>query len=49
VEPGQEKKGLVTASQTAKMYVKAVEGNFTGQILRAWGGLTIPEESDGKS
>jgi len=29
------------------MYVKAVEGNFTGQILRAWGGLPLPEEPDG--
>ena len=47
VEPGQEKKGLVTAAQTAKMYVKAVEGNFTGHILRAWGGLPIPEETNG--
>ena len=46
VEPGQEKKGLVTAAQTTKMYVKAVEGNFTGHILRAWGGLPLPEEPD---
>jgi NAD(P)-dependent dehydrogenase (short-subunit alcohol dehydrogenase family) len=47
VEPGQEKKGLVTAAQAAEMYVKAVEGNFTGQVLRAWGGLPIPEETSG--
>ena len=47
VEPGQERKGLVTAAQAAEMYVKAVEGNFTGHVLRAWGGLPIPEESDG--
>ena len=39
VEPGQEKKGLVTASQTAKFYVNSVEGHMTGQVLRAWGGL----------
>ena len=39
VEPGQEGKGLVTAAETAKLYVEAVEGNITGQVLRAWGGL----------
>ena len=39
VEPGQEGKGLVTAAETAKLYVQAVEGNITGQVLRAWGGL----------
>jgi hypothetical protein len=43
VEQGQEKQGLVTAEQTAKFYVDAIEGNFTGQILRAWGGLPVPE------
>jgi NAD(P)-dependent dehydrogenase (short-subunit alcohol dehydrogenase family) len=47
VEKGPEKKGLVTALQTAEMYVKAVEGNFTGQVLRAWGGLPLPEETNG--
>jgi len=41
VEPGQEGKGLVTAAETAKLYVEAVEGNMTGQILRAWGGLPV--------
>lgn len=44
VEPGQEGKGLVTAAETAKLYVEAVEGNITGQVLRAWGGL--PAETD---
>ena len=39
VEPGQEGKGVVTAAETAKLYVKAVEGNITGKVLRAWGGL----------
>ena len=43
VDPGQEKQGLVTAEQTAKFYVDAVEGSFTGQVLRAWGGLPVPE------
>ena len=41
VEPGQEGRGLVTAAQTAKLYVEAVEGNMTGQVLRAWGGLPV--------
>ena len=41
VEPGQEGRGLVTAVQTAKLYVEAVEGNMTGQVLRAWGGLPV--------
>ncbi len=44
VEPGQEGEGLVTAADTATLYVDAVEGNFTGQILRAWGGLLPVQE-----
>lgn len=45
VEPGQEGKGLVTAAETAKLYVEAVEGNMTGQVLKAWGGLpVVPEQ-----
>jgi NAD(P)-dependent dehydrogenase (short-subunit alcohol dehydrogenase family) len=44
VEPGQEGKGLVTAAETAKLYVEAVEGDITGKVLRAWGGLPfVPE------
>ena len=39
VEPGQEGEGVVTAAETAKLYVEAVEGNITGKVLRAWGGL----------
>lgn len=39
VEPGQEGKGLVTAAETAKRYVEAVEGDITGKVLRVWGGL----------
>ena len=41
VEPGQEGKGVVTAAETAKLYVEAVEGNITGKVLRAWGGLPL--------
>ena len=44
VEPGQEGKGLVTAAETAKSYVEAVEGNMTGRIFRAWGGLPVVPE-----
>ena len=43
VEPGQERRGLVTAAQTARFFVDAVEGKMTGQVLRAWGGLPVPE------
>lgn len=41
VEPGQEGKGLVTAAETAKLFIDAVEGQFNGRVLRAWGGLPI--------
>lgn len=41
VEPGQEGNGLVTAAEAVKLYVQAVEGNITGQVLRAWGGLPV--------
>ena len=44
VEPGQERKGLVTAADTAKLYVEAVEGDITGKVLRAWGGLPVVPE-----
>ena len=44
VEPGQERRGLVTATQTAEMYVDAVGGDFSGKVLRAWGGLPLVNE-----
>ena len=44
VEPTQEGRGLVTAAETAKSYVEAVEGNMTGRIFRAWGGLQVVPE-----
>jgi NAD(P)-dependent dehydrogenase (short-subunit alcohol dehydrogenase family) len=44
VEPGQEGKGVVTAAETAKLYVDAVENNITGKVLRAWGGLPVVTE-----
>jgi len=39
VDPGAEGKGRVTAEQTARSYIDAVQGSMTGQVLRAWGGL----------
>ncbi len=44
VEPGQERQGVVTAAETAKLYVEAVESNITGIVLRAWGGLPFNPE-----
>jgi NAD(P)-dependent dehydrogenase (short-subunit alcohol dehydrogenase family) len=44
VEPGQEGKGVVTAAETAKLFVEAVESNITGKVLRAWGGLPYAHE-----
>ena len=46
VEPGQDGKGRVTAEQTAHFYVDAANGDMTGHILRAWGGLPIPGASE---
>jgi NAD(P)-dependent dehydrogenase (short-subunit alcohol dehydrogenase family) len=43
VEPGREGVGLVTAAQCAKLYVDAIEGTMSGEVLRAWGGLPIPD------
>ncbi len=39
VEPGQERRGVLTAEQCAQYYVSAVEGTMTGETLCAWGGL----------
>jgi NAD(P)-dependent dehydrogenase (short-subunit alcohol dehydrogenase family) len=41
VESSQERSGLVTAEGTAKYYVEAIEGDMTGKVLRAWGGLPV--------
>ena len=41
VEPGKECLGVVTAIDTAKLYVEAIEGEMTGKVLRAWGGLPV--------
>jgi len=42
VEPSQVKRGLVTAEQTARLFIKAINGNMSGEVLRAWGGLPVP-------
>jgi NAD(P)-dependent dehydrogenase (short-subunit alcohol dehydrogenase family) len=44
VEPGQEGIGVVTAAETAKLYVEAVEGDISGKVLRAWGGLPVVQD-----
>lgn len=41
VEPGRQGRGLVTAEEVAHFYVEAVEGDATGQVLCAWGGLPV--------
>jgi NAD(P)-dependent dehydrogenase (short-subunit alcohol dehydrogenase family) len=41
VEPERTGRGLVSAEQVAKFYVEAIEGNETGQVFRAWGGLSV--------
>jgi NAD(P)-dependent dehydrogenase (short-subunit alcohol dehydrogenase family) len=35
-------RGAITAQQAAKSYVEAVEGDFTGRVVRPWGGLPEP-------
>ncbi len=47
VDPGEEKRGVVTAAETARLYVAAIEGDFSGKVLRAWGGLPTPDGNGG--
>ena len=42
VEPGREGRGAVTAAQCGEVYVQAIEGTMSGQVLRVWGGLPVP-------
>lgn len=44
VEPSRVGKGLVSAEQVAKYYVEAIEGDDTGKVFRAWGGLSRVNE-----
>lgn len=39
VDEGQEAHGAITADQAAAAYIEAIDGDFTGQVLRPWGGL----------
>ena len=39
VEPDQARRGVVTAKDAAAAYIEAVMGDFTGRVIRAWGGL----------
>jgi nucleoside-diphosphate-sugar epimerase len=44
VEPEQEERGLITVDQAAEAHVNAVESDFTGEVLRVWGGLSVHRE-----
>jgi NAD(P)-dependent dehydrogenase (short-subunit alcohol dehydrogenase family) len=46
VEPGLEGRGTVTSEQCAEVYVQAIEGTMSGQVLRVWGGLPIPKSRE---
>ncbi len=39
VDPGQEGEGRITAAQCAEYYIDAVNGDMSGKVLKAWGGL----------
>ncbi len=39
VDPAQEGRGVVTAEQAAAAYVQSITGDFSGRVIRAWGGL----------
>ncbi len=46
VEPEQARRGVVTAVDAAAAYVEAVTGDFSGRVIREWGGLeedSLPE------
>ena len=48
VPAGREARGQVTAAQCAEVYVQAIEGTMSGQVLRVWGGLPIPDSRGAK-
>jgi NAD(P)-dependent dehydrogenase (short-subunit alcohol dehydrogenase family) len=39
VDPAQAGRGVVTAEQAAAAYVESITGDFSGRVIRAWGGL----------
>ncbi|RTR38000.1 short chain dehydrogenase [Shewanella canadensis] len=42
VEAERVAKGLVSAEQVAAYYVDSIEGQASGKVFRAWGGLPLP-------
>ncbi len=44
VEPARTGEGLVSAEQVARYYVASIESKATGNVYRAWGGLTAPAQ-----
>jgi len=40
VAPDQVKEGLVSAAQVAEFFVDSIEGQATGTVFQAWGGLS---------
>ena len=43
VEPEQLREGVVSAAQVAEYFLQSIEGEATGQVYRAWGGLTLSQ------
>ena len=43
VPAGREGWGQVTAAQCGQVYVQAIEGTMSGEVLRVWGGLPVPD------
>ena len=39
VADGHQGRGTITARQAAMAYIEAIKGDFTGTVLRPWGGL----------
>jgi NAD(P)-dependent dehydrogenase (short-subunit alcohol dehydrogenase family) len=42
VAPDRAGRGAITAPQAAQAYIQAIEGDFTGRVIRPWGGLPEP-------
>jgi NAD(P)-dependent dehydrogenase (short-subunit alcohol dehydrogenase family) len=40
VDPSEIKTGVVTAAEVAKYFVESIEGDASGTVFRAWGGLS---------
>ena len=43
----KEPRGQVTAEQCGEVYLQAIEGTMSGQVLRVWGGLPRKQEWSG--